>query len=58
MVIFHRPAPAARPLALLGRQARRLLLGTLALVRLVLVMALMMLALSLISLVGQARRRR
>lgn len=58
MVTLHRAAPAARPRALLARQARRMLLGTLALVRLVLVMALMMLALSLLGLLSQARRPR
>lgn len=58
MITLHRAAPAARPLVLLGAQARRMLLGSLALVRLVVVMALMMLALSLLGLLSQARRVR
>jgi hypothetical protein len=56
MVSFHHAALAARPRVRRGVQARRVLLGTLALARLVLVMALMMLALSLLGLVSQAMR--
>lgn len=58
MITLRRIAPAARPRGLLRAQARRVLLGTLALVRLVVVMALMMLALSLLGLLSQARRVR